>query len=545
MKKLILLFLSINLTTFGQSVTIEPSQVGIQTNTAPISSAQLEVQSTTKAFYPPRMSTSQKNAILDPQAGAMVFDTNLNGLFFYNGTSWLSSSTLSIPYVQSKNSAASLFKIINSNFGGYNAIEGETNSGGLGFGIRGTASNLTPSAPNAGVAGINSATNEIGYGIYAAHYGTGIALKGETTNGTAASFQSTNGYAMESFGKIKIAGAGVGNLLANKFLKSTNTNGDAQWGDLMPYVASISNTASILKLINTNLGGYNAIEGEINSAGLGFGVKGSATNLSPSAPNAGVAGVNSSTNEIGYGVYARHYGIGIALRSETTNGIAASFQSENGYALITGTGRVGIGLSTPNNLLDVNGRMRIRHQPGYTSGVWMSNSTNDLGDAYGAFYGMKTDTETGIFIGNNWRFWVSNVGNGYLNGNLIQTSDGRLKKDFVLLSNSLASLSQLNGYHYKWKEESRSKELQTGLIAQEVQPIFPELVQTDESGFLSVNYIGMIPHLIESIKGLQHENAALKSKYHEVESQNQNLDSRLEKVEGLLEALLGKTNNQK
>jgi hypothetical protein len=39
------------------------AQIGIKANnTAPIPSAQLEVQSTTKAFYPPRMTTAQKNA---------------------------------------------------------------------------------------------------------------------------------------------------------------------------------------------------------------------------------------------------------------------------------------------------------------------------------------------------------------------------------------------------------------------------------------------------------------------------------------------------
>jgi hypothetical protein len=53
--------------------------------------------------------------------------------------------------------------------------------------------------------------------------------------------------------------------------------------------------------------------------------------------------------------------------------------------------------------------------------------------------------------------------------------------------------------------------LQTGLIAQEVEKIFPELVKTDEEGFKSVNYIGLVPHLIEAIKELKLENQELKS----------------------------------
>ena len=184
---------------------------------------------------------------------------------------------------------------------------------------------------------------------------------------------------------------------------------------------------------------------------------------------------------------------------------------------IAGMGSVGIGLSNPNEILDVNGRMRIRHN-GITSGLWLSNSTNSLGSADGAFWGMKLDTETGFYIGNAWRFWVNNLGNGYLNGNLIQTSDRRLKKDFVSLTHSLSNIYQLSGYHYKWIEASRSQDLQTGLIAQEVQKIFPELVQTDEKGFLSVNYIGLIPHLIESVKELKDENASLKNRLDKIEA---------------------------
>jgi hypothetical protein len=40
----------------------------------------------------------------------------------------------------------------------------------------------------------------------------------------------------------------------------------------------------------------------------------------------------------------------------------------------------------------------------------MSNSTNGLGNGDGSFFGNKTDTEAGIYIGNNWRFWVNNSG---------------------------------------------------------------------------------------------------------------------------------------
>lgn len=52
-------------------------------------SAVLEASSTTRGFLPPRMTTTQKNAIVSPAAGLMVYDTTLSTMTFYNGSSWL------------------------------------------------------------------------------------------------------------------------------------------------------------------------------------------------------------------------------------------------------------------------------------------------------------------------------------------------------------------------------------------------------------------------------------------------------------------------
>jgi hypothetical protein len=51
-------------------------------------SAILDAVSTTKGFLPPRMTTTQKNAISSPAAGLVVYDTDTNKLTCYNGTTW-------------------------------------------------------------------------------------------------------------------------------------------------------------------------------------------------------------------------------------------------------------------------------------------------------------------------------------------------------------------------------------------------------------------------------------------------------------------------
>ncbi len=114
-------------------------------------------------------------------------------------------------------------------------------------------------------------------------------------------------------------------------------------------------------------------------------------------------------------------------------------------------------------------------------------------------------------------------GNMTIAGALTQDSDRRLKTEINPLDGSLKKLNSINGYTYHWTGENRDKALQTGLIAQEVQQSFPELVTGDEKEVLSVNYIGLIPHLIEAVKELKAEKELLLSR----------LETMSEKIEAL------------
>lgn len=84
---------------------------------------------------------------------------------------------------------------------------------------------------------------------------------------------------------------------------------------------------------------------------------------------------------------------------ENGQGANARFMIENT------TGNIGIGLANPANILDVNGRIRIRHN-GASSGIWMSNSTNGTTNADGAFYGLFNDNTAGIFLGQCMAFSI-------------------------------------------------------------------------------------------------------------------------------------------
>jgi hypothetical protein len=82
------LFINPTLTSAADFRAIEVTNGGAYINTTSVNaSAILQSDSTTKGFLPPRMTTTQKNAIATPAAGLVVYDTTLNKLCVYT-TAW-------------------------------------------------------------------------------------------------------------------------------------------------------------------------------------------------------------------------------------------------------------------------------------------------------------------------------------------------------------------------------------------------------------------------------------------------------------------------
>jgi len=89
----ILVFLAITIASMAQNA-------GIGTTT-PAASAQLDVSSTTKGFLPPRMTTAERNLIVTPATGLVIFNTTTNSLETKNSSGWvsLSSSFVALPTI--------------------------------------------------------------------------------------------------------------------------------------------------------------------------------------------------------------------------------------------------------------------------------------------------------------------------------------------------------------------------------------------------------------------------------------------------------------
>ncbi len=89
-----------------------------------------------------------------------------------------------------------------------------------------------------------------------------------------------------------------------------------------------------------------------------------------------------------------------------------------------------------------------------------------------------------------------------------ELSDKRWKKDVEGIENALEKVLAMNGVYYNWRkdefpEQGFTDNKQVGFIAQELEDIFPEVVNTDVNGYKSVMYGHIVSLLVEAIKDLE------------------------------------------
>ena len=93
-----------------------------------------------------------------------------------------------------------------------------------------------------------------------------------------------------------------------------------------------------------------------------------------------------------------------------------------------------------------------------------------------------------------------------------QSSDERLKDNKLVIENSLDKVGQIKGYEFDWNDKQDSYEgHDIGIIAQEVEKVVPEIVETREDGYKAVKYEKLVPILINAINELKAEIEELKS----------------------------------
>ena len=151
--------------------------------------------------------------------------------------------------------------------------------------------------------------------------------------------------------------------------------------------------------------------------------------------------------------------------------------------------------NNPNN--EVSGRL----------GFWTSHDANNDADdpGYELLERMTITKDGNVGIGKVPASGIKLDVNGNIKSHsLTESSDVKLKENIHTLKDGLAKILGLRGVSYQWKDDKKAaQETHIGLVAQEVEGIFPELVSTDSQGMKSLSYSKLIAPLIEAIKEQQ------------------------------------------
>ena len=135
---------------------------------------------------------------------------------------------------------------------------------------------------------------------------------------------------------------------------------------------------------------------------------------------------------------------------------------------------------------------------------------------------MIIDSSGNIGIGTDAvnQYKVDISGNVHLTGTITSDSDRRIKSEIHMLSGCLESIQELNGYSFTRVDLEDNGKKHIGVIAQEVETLYPELITAHErTGIKSVNYNGLSAVLIECVKELKTENQSMRERIHSLEQQ--------------------------
>jgi hypothetical protein len=174
-------------------------------------------------------------------------------------------------------------------------------------------------------------------------------------------------------------------------------------------------------------------------------------------------------------------------------GPAANSVSREGVMVLQGNGNVGIGTVTPNFTLEVNG---TAGKPG--GGTWTVSS------------------------------------------------DARLKKNIRTLSGALDKLLALRGVNFEYIDPQKIHELsgeRMGLIAQEVEKVFPDWVETGPDGYKRVTVRGLEALVVESLRQLRTEQAlAIREQENQLAALKREKDAEIQELKQSLSALSERVN---
>ena len=160
-----------------------------------------------------------------------------------------------------------------------------------------------------------------------------------------------------------------------------------------------------------------------------------------------------------------------------------------------------------DNSLSVTGSVVVVDASNTNYGSYTLYSKKDGSDSF--MVGKSANNSFNIVNQSNVGVWMERDGNSFHS-----TSDENLKKDIEDLEEETDSIMKLRPVKFNWNYEEEDKEKHIGFIAQEVEELFPDLVEEntypDGSTYKGVDKTKLIPHLVNEIKSIKKEIEELK-----------------------------------
>jgi hypothetical protein len=278
-------------------------------------------------------------------------------------------------------------------------------------------------------------------------------------------------------------------------------------------------------------------------------------------------------------------------------GIPNWTKASNGTDAVYTAGRVGILTSSPQTALEINGVLSMFDSTkSYNAGISTEinsgiinfgvndSSTNRFGGTYtqadqGGFLRFDTraggdlftifgraagvsstsgsvlmsilsNGNTGIGTTPTQKFTVNgNAGN--TTGVWVNNSDVRLKKNIEPLSPYLDRLTTLRPVTFEWKEPAKLNATEgkhIGFIAQEVEKVFPNWVDTDKTGYKWLNMEGVNAAFVRALQELVERDKAREKEYNQklskLEDENAELKARLASFERKMDLILAQKDTE-
>ncbi len=460
-----------------------PSGISIgKNNQPPHESALLELNTDSKGFLLPRLTTYQRTNISNPAEGLLVYDIDLNNFYYYSGE-WKEVGAATVPGIGGA--------WINTPLGVYTFND-------VGIGDSTPVSKLSVNA-DLGKQGIIVSVNADSLDNSPSNYFSSIENVNTGFHSNLSLYTKSDSTSVEEPTVI-----GIYNYVEANFSGSLEYSEGTVVASYNKVESKNKFTVGVLGQVDYSGSDESELyisEDSLNVAGIVFG------GLFVANP-----GNNNSALILEGSVSVAvedHKGINVGSTAMTS-----SDSTLYNISLCGISNKKMSGTETFNVLFsDLKNDFPDR----FTTSLYLNNFYDSIYD-----FNVYADGNAKSYFGGNVGIKELNPsealhvnGNILSNGVITQSSDSRLKHSIKLLDNSLSKILSLNGVSFFWNNENKSTEKQIGLIAQEVEKAFPELVRTDTEGFRSVNYSGMVAPLIEAIKSLNNKIGAL-----ELELQN-------------------------